>query len=202
MPTQILLKQFLWRMQTSLRALPSGHIVHSFHRTTASVLWMSRMHYRCLHTCIGLSSVPCKFTFITVLTHTSEESTVAKKGLAWIGCTQHHIQHLTRQRLSSWYCAQTDASPEFQDLILRLLDKNPAMRLSWRGMCEHCFWQTPLPQRAMPPEPMLDAFIKRHGLRPPVQPAAADVRDTLDSQIRAAQVGQHCTLLMMSILSM
>ena len=76
------------------------------------------------------------------------------------------------------------------------------MRLSWRSMCEHSFWQTPLPQRPMPPEPMLDAFIKRHGLRPPVQPVAADVRDTLDSQIRAAQVSQYCNLHMISSLSM
>lgn len=56
-------------------------------------------------------------------------------------------------------------------------------------MCEHPFWQTPLSQRPMPPEPMLDAFIKRHSLRPVAQPAtAAEEEGHLEAQVRAAQV--------------
>lgn len=82
-----------------------------------------------------------------------------------------------------------DASPDFQDLIVQLLDKNPATRLTWKAMCEHPFWQTPLSQRPMPPEPMLDAFIKRHGLRPAVPAAAAAPEDSqLEAHVRAAQV--------------
>lgn len=82
-----------------------------------------------------------------------------------------------------------DASHDFQDLISQLLDKNPATRLTWKAMCEHPFWQTPLSQRPMPPEPMLDAFIKRHGLRPALQPVAAAPQDSqLEARVRAAQV--------------
>ena len=84
-----------------------------------------------------------------------------------------------------------DASPDFQDLISQLLDKNPATRLTWTAMCEHPFWQTPLPQRPMPPEPMLDAFIRRHGLRPAAQPVAIAPADgQLETHVRAAQVSQ------------
>lgn len=69
---------------------------------------------------------------------------------------------------------------------MQLLDKNPATRLSWKGMCEHPFWHTPLPQRSMPPEPMLEAFIERHKLRPTALPPP-DAKD-LASHVRAAQV--------------
>ena len=81
-----------------------------------------------------------------------------------------------------------DASPDFQDLISQLLVKNPATRLTWKAMCEHPFWQTPLSQRPMPPEPMLDAFIKRHGLRPVAQPAAVQANGQLEAHVKAAQV--------------
>lgn len=69
---------------------------------------------------------------------------------------------------------------------MQLLDKNPATRLSWKGMCEHTFWHTPLPQRAMPAEPMLEAFIQRHGLRPTAQPPPNTT--DLASHVKAAQV--------------
>lgn len=81
-----------------------------------------------------------------------------------------------------------DASPDFQDLISQLLVKNPATRLTWEAMCGHPFWQTPLSQRPMPPEPMLDAFIKRHGLRPVAQPAAVQANGQLEAHVKAAQV--------------
>ena len=81
-----------------------------------------------------------------------------------------------------------DASPDFQDLISQLLVKNPATRLTWKAMCEHPFWQTPLSQRPMPPEPMLDAFIKRHGLRPVAQPPAAQANGQLEAHVKVAQV--------------
>ena len=74
---------------------------------------------------------------------------------------------------------------------MQLLDKNPATRLTWKAMCEHPFWQTPLSQRPMPPEPMLDAFIKRHGLRPAAQPAVTEEEGHLCAEVRAAQVWQH-----------
>lgn len=69
---------------------------------------------------------------------------------------------------------------------MQLLDKNAATRLSWKGMCEHPFWHAPLPQRNMPPEPMLEAFIERHGLRP-AAPPPPDAKG-LATHVRAAQV--------------
>ncbi len=88
-----------------------------------------------------------------------------------------------------------DASPDFQDLICQLLIKNPATRLTWKAMCEHPFWQTPLSQRPMPPEPMLDAFIKRHGLRPVAQPAAVQPNGQLEAHVKAAQVSYSNSIL-------
>ncbi|KAL3147840.1 hypothetical protein ABBQ32_002563 [Trebouxia sp. C0010 RCD-2024] len=99
------------------------------------------------------------------------------------------FNHLVNDILTSSPAALPNASPDFQHLIIQLLDKNPATRLTWKAMCEHPFWQTPLSQRPMPPEPMLDAFIKRHGLRPALQPVTAAPKDNqLEAQVRAAQV--------------
>lgn len=50
-------------------------------------------------------------------------------------------------------------SPEFCDLVVRLLDKDPGTRIGWAELPEHAFWQAPLPLRSMPPEPRLAAFI-------------------------------------------
>ncbi|MEW5310458.1 MAG: hypothetical protein WDW38_002255 [Sanguina aurantia] len=61
------------------------------------------------------------------------------------------------------------ASPEFQELLVRLLDKNPATRINWQDLVTHPFWKVRLPTREMPAEPALDAFIARYGLRPSVE---------------------------------
>ena len=101
---------------------------------------------------------------------------------------QVHLNLRAHTGLLNFSNCVADASPDFQDLISQLLDKNPATRLAWKAMCEHPFWQTPLSQRPMPPEPMLDAFIKRHGLRPAAQPAAVHEDGHLEAHVRAAQV--------------
>lgn len=63
-------------------------------------------------------------------------------------------------------------SPEFCDLLAQLLDKDPGSRIGWAQLPEHPFWQAPLPLRAMPPEPHLDAFVAAQ--RPPTHaPPAA-----------------------------
>jgi serine/threonine-protein kinase ULK4 len=66
------------------------------------------------------------------------------------------------------------ASPEFEDLVTRLLDKNPASRIGWAEMPGHGFWKAPLPPRDMPQEPLLEQFIAEHGLLPalPAEPAS------------------------------
>ena len=59
------------------------------------------------------------------------------------------------------------ASPELEDLVMRLLDKNSATRIGWAELPGHPFWKAPLPVREMPPEPHLENFIAEHGLLPP-----------------------------------
>ncbi|KAK9845677.1 hypothetical protein WJX84_012207 [Apatococcus fuscideae] len=58
------------------------------------------------------------------------------------------------------------ASIEFQDLVDRLLEKNPALRIAWPDLAEHPFWNFSLPPRSMPEELAFEAFITAHQLRP------------------------------------
>ncbi len=42
-------------------------------------------------------------------------------------------------------------SPEFQDLVSRLLDRSPSSRLTWAELCTHPFWgASPLEQLSVP----------------------------------------------------
>lgn len=74
-------------------------------------------------------------------------------------------------------CLDTEASPEFEDLVSRLLDKNPATRIGWAELPRHMFWNTPLPARDMPPEPLLERFIEENGLLP------APINDPLAEEV-------------------
>ncbi len=76
------------------------------------------------------------------------------------------------------------ASPEFEDLVSRLLDKNPATRIGWAELPGHGFWMAPLPPRDMPPEPLLEQFIAEHGLTPasPAESQASQVNLLSDLQ--------------------
>ena len=65
------------------------------------------------------------------------------------------------------WAPRAGTSPEFCDLLTRLLDKDPGSRIGWAQLPEHAFWQAPLPLRAMPPEPHLDAFLAAQ--RPPAR---------------------------------
>jgi serine/threonine protein kinase len=53
-----------------------------------------------------------------------------------------------------------NASPEFADLVGRLLDKNPATRITWVEMLTHPFWQFTLTPLPMPEEPSLLLYIE------------------------------------------
>eukprot|EP00798_Chlamydomonas_sp_ICE-L_P014436 gene14436-20443_t len=57
-------------------------------------------------------------------------------------------------------------SPDFTDLLNRLLDKNPATRISWKELVVHPFWQAQLQPMDMPEEPALQAFLTRYELKP------------------------------------
>ncbi len=50
--------------------------------------------------------------------------------------------------------------------MTRLLDKNPATRIGWEELPQHPFWESPLPQAAMPEQPLLEAFITENSLAP------------------------------------
>jgi len=64
---------------------------------------------------------------------------------------------------------------EFQDLVSRMLDKNPATRITWPEVAAHPFWGCPIQVPAsMPPEPALDAFLRRHRLLAPEEPDRAE----------------------------
>ena len=62
-----------------------------------------------------------------------------------------------------------DVSVAFEDLVTRLLDKNPATRIGWDELPQHPFWESPLPDTAMPEQPLLEAFIRDNDLAPPAQ---------------------------------
>ena len=76
------------------------------------------------------------------------------------------FQELVRRILHDEPQELPDASPEFADLITRMLDKNPATRITWTEMLTHPFWQFTLPVLPVPAEPALERFFARHGLAP------------------------------------
>lgn len=76
------------------------------------------------------------------------------------------FNELVRSILTSDYSAMHGASPEFADLIKRLLDKNPATRMTWHEMRAHPFWQFTMSPVTMPAEPALQNFIQRYNLAP------------------------------------
>ncbi|PNH11471.1 Serine/threonine-protein kinase ULK4 [Tetrabaena socialis] len=62
------------------------------------------------------------------------------------------------------------ASPEYHDVISRMLDKNPATRIKWRVR---------LPSLELPPEPALDAFIARYNLAPTMEEMRQSTKEGL-----------------------
>ena len=68
--------------------------------------------------------------------------------------------------LTGYVVSLPDVSVAFEDLIARLLDKNPATRIGWDELPEHPFWESPLPQAAMLEQPLLETFIAENNLAP------------------------------------
>ena len=68
-----------------------------------------------------------------------------------------------RVNVDSDVCA---GEPAFKNLVMSLLDKNPATRLGWKGLCAHPFWQTPLGALPLPQERALETFVARHHSSP------------------------------------
>ncbi|KAK9809997.1 hypothetical protein WJX72_003108 [[Myrmecia] bisecta] len=75
------------------------------------------------------------------------------------------------------------ASAEFTDLVMRLVDKNAASRMTWQEMRTHPFWQCSFPVLPIPAEPMLEAFIQANGLAASAQmPQAMGMPSVRQSQ--------------------
>lgn len=75
----------------------------------------------------------------------------------------HSISHTL---LTEYVVSMPDVSVAFEDLVARLLDKNPATRIGWDELPQHPFWERPLPQAATPEQPLLEAFIADNDLAP------------------------------------
>jgi len=54
------------------------------------------------------------------------------------------------------------ASPLFNDLIKRLLEKDPVKRIYWEHLRKHPFWAKEINQRKIPRQPQFDAYLKEH----------------------------------------
>lgn len=76
------------------------------------------------------------------------------------------FNQLVQNILNVEYAAMANVSPEFADLVKRLLDKNPATRMTWVEMLTHPFWQFTMAPVQMPREPALERFIKLNNLAP------------------------------------
>eukprot|EP00850_Spirogloea_muscicola_P016313 SM000131S26743 [mRNA] locus=s131:273587:278222:+ [translate_table: standard] len=50
----------------------------------------------------------------------------------------------------------------FQDLVLRLLAKNPANRIQWGDVLRHPFWRAQLPLLELPGQPAFEKYLQLH----------------------------------------
>ena len=77
-----------------------------------------------------------------------------------------NLKELINEILESSFDKVDGFSPEFQDLLTKLLEKDPLRRISWEQLRKHPFWEEELPQRNLPSQPQFDTYIKSKGLDP------------------------------------
>jgi serine/threonine-protein kinase ULK4 len=53
-------------------------------------------------------------------------------------------------------------SPLFNDLIKRLLEKDPVKRIYWEHLRKHPFWAKEINQRKIPRQPQFDTYLQEH----------------------------------------
>jgi len=82
------------------------------------------------------------------------------------------------------------ASKEFNDMVAGLLDKNPATRMTWKELIAHPFWNFRLPERPMPAEPALEAFIERNSLRPKPAAGVRESQTLMSEMLRSVNVNR------------
>eukprot|EP00250_Pteridium_aquilinum_P022940 c25934_g1_i1 orf=3-2966(-) len=57
-------------------------------------------------------------------------------------------------------CLQGNPSKELQDLVARLLTKDPAKRLQWSELCQHSFWRAKMKLLHLPPQPAFTSSLR------------------------------------------
>jgi serine/threonine protein kinase len=57
-------------------------------------------------------------------------------------------------------------SPEFNDLVLGLLEKDPVRRITWDVVRAHAFWEEALAELYLPPQPQFDNYLVSRGIDP------------------------------------
>lgn len=50
----------------------------------------------------------------------------------------------------------------FNDLLKRLLEKDPVKRIPWEHLRKHPFWAKEINQRKIPRQPQFDRYLKEH----------------------------------------
>ena len=88
------------------------------------------------------------------------------------------------------HCA--DVSTAFEDLVARLLDKNPATRIGWEELPQHPFWADPLPTVAMPGQPLLELYMRDNCLASSFRPAEG--HQVALTCVQFAQSSAHITM--------
>mmetsp|Transcript_27646 Transcript_27646/g.26666 ORF Transcript_27646/g.26666 Transcript_27646/m.26666 type:complete len:176 (+) Transcript_27646:593-1120(+) len=51
-------------------------------------------------------------------------------------------------------------SPAFNDLLARLLEKDPIKRIYWEHLRKHPFWQKEINQRSLPKQPQFESYLQ------------------------------------------
>jgi len=106
------------------------------------------------------------------------------------------FNELVRSILHSEPAPPKGASTSFADLLRRVLDKNPATRMSWLEMLTHPFWRFSLRPMQMPREPALLRFIELHRLAPRLGENVASEREEQSKvEERARMYGSPILLL-------
>ena len=54
----------------------------------------------------------------------------------------------------------------FNDLLTRLLEKDPVKRISWEHLRKHPFWTKEINPRKLPRQPTFDAYLTQRGINP------------------------------------
>ena len=75
-----------------------------------------------------------------------------------------HLTDLVQQICDSETPKVEGFSPAFNDLLARLLEKDPVKRIYWEHLRKHPFWSKEINQRPLPKQPQFDTYLTAHGI--------------------------------------